>query len=870
MSAPAPFARHERAGSVAATRVAARLSEPTAVSLPGSAPLTGETRLVPGRLRCGALEVEIEVERSGATARLDARVRNAGEVPLGLEALVLGFRWQPPSVDALRFLRHGWQSWSESGARRLDPQGEPPFPSGPWLRALHHAVGVPGADREGWHESDLVTVVGTSPGDAALCVGALERGRAFGIVYLRRAGDAVEVELEQRLDAVLAAGETRELESVRLALGEDASLLLEEFAEEHGRLARARTARTFVSGWCSWYHYFGSVCEDDLRRNLEALAAARDELPVEVVQLDDGWQRAIGDWRETNAKFPSGLAGIAGAIRDAGFIAGLWTAPFCVVPGSATASRHGDWLLRGEEGPALALLHPDWSADGRVFALDPSRPEVRAWLTELFAALVEHGFQHLKIDFLHAACLEASAADPGMGRAERLRAGLEAIRRGAGEEALLLGCGAPLGAAVGHVDAMRIGPDVAPHWEPDSASAVPGIEATQPAAASAVRNALARVWMHRRLWLNDPDCLIARESAGLEAGEARCVAAAVATAGGVAMVSDDVAELSAERRSFARETLLAARHVDGLGLPGRARLLDPLATEPPLAVVAEDADRPVAALLNPGEKPVTGATALGALVGPPRALLGSKQGSFVDGDWEVALAARDAARVEALRAAPLVVFCDFDGTFSVQDVGSTLAQRHAGAGRPAAWARYERGEITAWQYNLEILDGLELPWEEVDRFLHTVDLDPGARDLLRWCEGHGVPFRIVSDGFDANLNRLQQIHGVRFAYDANFLRFDGGRWRLRAACPDSACGCGTGVCKRGRIEAGRRARPGARFVHIGNGRVSDLCGALAADVAFAKDSLADELDRLGTAFERFETLHDVIPRLETLLAGLPA
>ena len=64
-----------------------------------------------------------------------------------------------------------------------------------------------------------------------------------------------------------------------------------------------------------------------------------------MVQLDDGWQRAIGDWRETNAKFPSGLAGIAGAIRDAGFTAGLWTAPFCAVPGSETASRHGDWLL---------------------------------------------------------------------------------------------------------------------------------------------------------------------------------------------------------------------------------------------------------------------------------------------------------------------------------------------------------------------------------------------------------------------------------------------------------------------------------------------------------------------------------------------
>jgi 2,3-diketo-5-methylthio-1-phosphopentane phosphatase len=380
-----------------------------------------------------------------------------------------------------------------------------------------------------------------------------------------------------------------------------------------------------------------------------------------------------------------------------------------------------------------------------------------------------------------------------------------------------------------------------------------------------VRNAVARVWMHRRLWLNDPDCLIAREGAGLDAGEARCLAAALATTGGVALLSDDVAALPPERRRFARETFAAAGRADGLGLPGRARRSDPLAAGPAETVVAGDADGALAAVLVPGEAPASGRLALGELETPPRPLLGSPPARPLERDWEATAGPRDAALLETLRAAPLVVFCDFDGTFSVQDVGSTLAQRHAGPQRPAAWQRYERGELTAWEYNLEILDGLELGWEEVDRFLHTVDLDPGARDLLAWCEERGVPFRIVSDGFDANLNRLQQIHGVRFAYDANYLRFERGRWRIRAACPDPGCGCGTGVCKRGRIEAGRRQRPAARFVHIGNGRVSDLCGAIAADVAFAKDSLAEELARRGHRYEPFDTLHDVIPALEQLL-----
>ena len=79
-----------------------------------------------------------------------------------------------------------------------------------------------------------------------------------------------------------------------------------------------------------------------------------------------------------------------------------------------------------------------------------------------------------------------------------------------------------------------------------------------------------------------------------------------------------------------------------------------------------------------------------------------------------------------------------------------------------------------------------------------------------------------------------------------------------------SCTCGTGLCKRARIRAFRALHPGACIVHVGNGRVSDLCGALAADVVFAQDTLADALAADGVAFERFRTLHDVVAGLERL------
>ncbi|MCH2169265.1 HAD-IB family phosphatase [Myxococcota bacterium] len=213
----------------------------------------------------------------------------------------------------------------------------------------------------------------------------------------------------------------------------------------------------------------------------------------------------------------------------------------------------------------------------------------------------------------------------------------------------------------------------------------------------------------------------------------------------------------------------------------------------------------------------------------------------------------------------LAVFCDFDGTFSVQDVGSTLARIHAADRQPRAWARYESGELTAWDYNLEVLDRLPLPERELDVFLHTVELDPGARALLTWCERSGVPFRILSDGFDYNLDRLQEIHGVQFDYEANRLRYGDGRWQIAVGFPDPECGCGTGTCKASRIREYRNEHPGVRVVHIGNGRVSDLCGALAADTIFAKDSLATALEAREVAYRSFTTLHDVTAGLEEML-----
>ncbi len=819
--------------------------------------------LASGERRVGPLHVFLVRHEQNHSATLEIEIENPGDAPVFVESVALGFRMTGHDEDDIRFLRNGWQSWSLTATKRLDEAGEPDFPSGPWLRGMHHVVNEQPGDRAGWHESATVSVAGTGSGGPVCLAGVLETGRNFGVVYLRKEAGAVAVEVEQRVETPLAPGERRRLEAVRVALGDEPNRLLESFGELWGRTAGARTTSPFQVGWCSWYHFFHDVTEDDLLRNLEALAKSRDEIPVEVVQLDDGYQRAIGDWTETNDKFPRGLAPIAKEIRAAGFTAGLWTAPLCVVAESRVYETHPEWLLREGDRFFRGLAHDKWSESFWVHALDATREPVIAHLEATFRALTEMGFSYHKIDFLHAGAMLAEAHDSRVTRAERLKRALQAIRRGIGEDSFLLGCGSPLGPAVGVVDAMRIGPDVAPHWDtaPDP---IPGLEPVVPSTRTAIQSIVHRAWMHRRLWVNDPDCLMARrEQTQLSPDEARCLADAIALTGGMVLVSDDVPLLDEASRTLIRRCAEDARRVDAADTRGVARVADLLADDAPGVVfTARGVDVALAVLNTRDEERVLRVDA---------GRLGVQEREV--GELNAPTPPHASSTHVLAGARTLAVFCDFDGTFLVQDVGSTLAKAHIPERREQLWDRYESGELSAWDYTHELLDGFELPEATLDAFLDTVALDPGSRALVAWCADQGVAFEVLSDGFDRNLEALQQRNDIRFAYRANHLEYVAGRWSIAPGHPSSVCGCGTGTCKGTIIGAYRAAHPNALCVHIGNGRVSDLCGARAADLSFArrgeKDTLGPALEECGEAFGYFETLHDVVACLEALRSGKP-
>ena len=522
----------------------------------------------------------IEVEWSLSDDRLTWSLANRSDVPVAVDAVAVVARLDPV-LEPLRMLRQGYQSWSPTAVAtfRVDQDGSRAEGVRSLPIGMHHADWAPSEVDE--LRSELVTALRDDAGAVVVAgfLGGWEHDGTFRLRPARDGGGGIELWIEAFLGgAVLAPGERRELHEVTIAVGQgDPASLLEAWAGALGSAAEARTTAPYQVGWCSWYHYFHGVTEADLRSNL----ALANRWPFDVFQLDDGFQAAIGDWLDTNDKFPTPIDGLAAAIAAEGRTPGIWIAPFLAGATSEVAVAHPDWLATHlpTGRPLVGMVNDGWG--GAVNTLDTSNPEVLEHLEGVARALVEAGYPYIKLDFTFAPSMLGGYVDRSRTPAQRVRAGFDAVRRGAGEDTFLLGCGAPLGSTVGVVDGMRIGADVAPWWHPQPDQyRPPGHLGGEPATVNAWRNTLSRSFMHRRLWLNDPDCLMLRaERTKLEPEQMRAWALAVGVSGGMALVSDDLALLGPDARSLLDEVVALGREADAGAHPPRC--LDLMEVDPP-------------------------------------------------------------------------------------------------------------------------------------------------------------------------------------------------------------------------------------------------------------------------------------------------
>ncbi len=463
-----------------------------------------------------------------------------------------------------RVFCNGWQSWNWSGSyaagerlrrSRLGPLSEP--------MRLGHAQ--PPAGGAGRFRSEMFGVVGEPQAGWALLVGFLSQRQHFGglDVRLDRPNPAFGLWADGDDTLLPPGGEMATDWAViaRLALttsdplGPYLEAVFDASTQGVEAAARPNLDRPAIAGWSSWYQFYRNLSAEDIRRNLHFAAAQGAALPLDLIQIDDGFETFAGDWFDFTPGFPDGVAPLAQEIAAAGLTPGLWLAPYIVDRRSRLAQDHPDWLLRGRSGKPVnaGFLHNRLAA-----ALDLTHPQALDYTVGVIETVVkEWGFPFLKLDFLYAAALPGQRYAPQLTRAQALRSGLESLRSAAGRETFLLGCGCPLGPGVGIFDGMRISADVDGGWGP-SFNGIQTFfrhEPDMPAARNAIQNSLTRAMLHRRWWLNDPDCIMARQDTRLTLAETRTLATVAACTGGLTLFSDDLPNLDAERLALAQTVL---------------------------------------------------------------------------------------------------------------------------------------------------------------------------------------------------------------------------------------------------------------------------------------------------------------------------
>ncbi len=402
-----------------------------------------------------------------------------------------------------------------------------------------------------------------------------------------------------------------ENETVEDALREWAHLVAEA-----APIAPRLTARP-ISGWCSWYNLYAYINEEIILEHLRQTTEVvrRDNLPMWVFQIDDGFTPEMGDWLEVKPQFPRGMKPLLDDIRAEGFTPGLWIAPFMVGNRSHLYAQYPDWVVKDRQN-GKPLAHMRFYAEFRwhkrseeYYILDATHPEAFEYLRHVFRTWRnEWGCEYFKTDFMHF----GSEYGPdrviwhksGLSRIQIWRQVAEMIRQEIGD-ALWLGCGCPLWASVGLVDVARIGRDVGVEWTGNHS------------AQSLLRDQATRNFGNHILWQADPDCILLREQFHhLTDSEVRSLAIYAGMSDGVIMTSDALNELPDERLRLWKLLLNSQKSICDFPLLGQTPLthqvdlagnvethaFDPVIVQVRAAISSNDLF--AVFIMNTGDKPV--------------------------------------------------------------------------------------------------------------------------------------------------------------------------------------------------------------------------------------------------------------------------
>ncbi|MCF7902231.1 MAG: alpha-galactosidase [Candidatus Marinimicrobia bacterium] len=499
-------------------------------------------------------EVTVHWEARQEVLLMSLGVKNLSDLPITIYGIEPARITVDPVLmekpDQLSIFQNGCQSWSPTRFRKATD-----IMKYPWIKSfgeMNHYT-----DSRFWKRGDgllsaqFLLLKENSALESGL-FGFLTQFTGLGEIFWRTSDrDQLICSLDFGGKELLPG---EELQTDKLYMTQnDWPEILHTYLDAAGDAMDARVPAKPLVGWSSWYEYDTKITHAEINQNAQRISQI-PELGVEYVQVDDGYQQAVGDWLKLTPGFPGTMADVAQSISEKGLKPGIWLAPFMATTRSELFREHPRWFLRDEKGKFVDCgYNPNWG--GRTRALDLTHPDVLEWLENLFTALRAVGFVFFKLDFLFAGLRKGQRFDPQQSPVEAYREAMQTIRRAVGPHSHILGCGAPLGASIGLVDSMRISADTKEIWEP-KLFRVLGRGCDIPSLKDNLRNNLTRMCFNQRWWLNDPDCLIIRENhSQLSHAEVHLLLTIAGMGGGAIFLGDALHQLSQGRIGWLEKIL---------------------------------------------------------------------------------------------------------------------------------------------------------------------------------------------------------------------------------------------------------------------------------------------------------------------------
>lgn len=478
----------------------------------------------------------IKIVRSWSGSLCRSELQNLGQEAVEIREVVL-FALETSLPPATHLYGEGFQMLSQTGGTFGQP-----VDLGNYTDAKHYRLPAPAGARAFYGMMML-----TPPEGPTHLLAFTSCRRFMGQFYSRDWLVQVIVDTE---GLEIKPGESWQLEEFTYQSGADREQLLERLAT---RLVANHPPMRFPkppTGWCSWYCFGPRVTAQQVLDNLDFIA--KHSPGLRYIQIDDGYQPAMGDWLETGAAFGGNVQGVLKQIRQRGFEPAIWVAPFVAEEKSHVFQQHPDWFVKDDEGKPLRsdrVTFGGWRR-GPWYVLDGTHPAVQKHFESFFRTMRrEWGCTYFKLDANFWGAIHGGRFhDPRATRIQAYRRGMQAILRGTAD-GFVLGCNHPIWPSLGLIHGSRSSNDIKRTWE--------RIETT-------ARQNLSRNWQNGRLWWNDPDAVVL--TGDLPANEFQFHATAIYATGGMLLSGDDLTKIDSERLDMLRKlqppTAVGARFED--------------------------------------------------------------------------------------------------------------------------------------------------------------------------------------------------------------------------------------------------------------------------------------------------------------------